>query len=55
MSAYHEAVGKPLDTAVPEGGGGELEITEVAAVNPGGQRHGVVNQVHHNGRSGEAE
>lgn len=45
MFDYHEAISKELDSAVAKGGGSKLKVTEVAAEDAGGKRHGVVDQV----------
>ena len=52
---YHEAICEELDAAVAKGGGGELKVAEVAGEDSGGERHGVVDQVHKDRRRGEAE
>ena len=44
--AYHEAVGEDLDAGVAEGGGGELEVAEVAGEDLRGHGHEVVDHVH---------
>lgn len=44
-----------MDAAVAERSGGELEITEVAGEDAGGKGHSVVDQVNHDGRSGQVE
>ena len=46
---YHEAIGQ-LDAAFAKGGG-----AEVAGEDSGGERHGVVDQVHKDRRCREAE
>lgn len=45
IELYHETIHEELDSAVAEGGGGELKITKVATEDTGRQRHGVVDQV----------
>lgn len=51
---YHETVGEELDAAVAERGGGELPVSEVAGEDAGRKRHGGIDHVNHDGRSGEA-
>jgi hypothetical protein len=48
--AYHEAVGEHLDAVIAEGGGGELEVAEVAGEDLRGHGHEVVDHVHHHRR-----
>lgn len=52
---YHEAVGEEADAAVAEGGGGELEVAEVAAEDTSGQRHGTVDEVDDDGWCGQVK
>lgn len=52
---YHEAIGEDLDTGVAEGGGSELEVTEVTGEDLSGHGHDVVDQVNDDGGSGEVE
>ena len=53
--SYHEAIGEDLDTGVAEGGGGEFEVTEVAAEDLGGHGHDVVDEVDDDGRGCQVE
>ena len=52
--AYHEAVGEDLDAGVAEGGGGELEVAEVAGEDLRGHGHEVVDHVHDHRRRRQA-
>jgi len=53
LRAYHEAVGEDLDAVVAEGGGGELDVAELAADDLRGGRHDDDEHVDHHGRHGE--
>ena len=50
---HHEAVGEDLDAVVAEGGGGELDVAELAAHDLSGRRHDDDEHVDHHGRRGE--
>ena len=52
---YHEAICQELDAAVAKGGGGELQVSEVAGEDSGGERHEVVDHVHKHRRPRQAE
>uniref|UniRef100_A0A804M026 Uncharacterized protein n=1 Tax=Zea mays TaxID=4577 RepID=A0A804M026_MAIZE len=50
MRAYHKAVGEDLDAGVAEGGGGELQVAEVAREDLRRHGHEVVDHVRHHRR-----
>lgn len=52
---YHEAVGEDLDPVVSEGGGGELEVSEMAGEDLSAEREKVVQHVDDHGGSSEGE